>query len=467
MAWLICRAVLRCQRRRAGVVLRSAPLAGGLLVALAAAAPFALARVGGALGGALQPALADVDVARALTLAPVLAGSACGAAVGVASVGRHALGQQLAAGPVGARAALLACVLAPAGVLAACCLPAALGLTLPLGSASPGGAVAGVGIVGAALAAAPWGAVLSEAVVQLGGGATRLIVVVIPTAAVWAGIGVALGAPALGPLALVAASLAGNEHPAEALGAAALTGCAGTAAWLELAARRPERRARVRGFGRCRVAGPLVTALPLSAGVLLARRRDLRFGLLAAVAFGLGGVALAQSTGAPAPAPLQLGVSSALLGAALVPLAVGGALLAGRWTWVCAPRHRLLPCAALCTASAMLLSTTAGGVAVVAGLVSGAPSRALIELGLVAVLVAAAATLAGAIVPWRGITMGDQVASFGAFAAAAGGLSAAAGFAGPRLVAAGLPDAAAAVWVLVSMSVLGVGALVVRLRRDQ
>lgn len=456
--------MLRCQRRRALGTLRAAPLPGALVLAAVVAAPLASWRFGHALGSALQPLLRDPEVAGWLTIAPAVAGATAGAAVCVTAAGRRSLGPQLAALPVGARAALAATVLAPAGVALALGLPAALALAVPLGAASAGGAAAGIGLVAGGVAGAAAGATAAESVLQACAGAHRRgAVSLLCLGAAWTGVGALLGSAVLGPLAPVGAALAGSTDSAAALAGAALAAILGSAAWLELAARRPERVTAARASLRCRVAGPPATALPLAAAVLLARRRDLRLAVLVAVGFGLGGVVLAHRAAVPAPGPLHLGASTTLLGAVLAPLAVGGALGSGRWAWACAPRVRLLPCGALVVAAHAVLLAALTPVLAVSALVSGAPPHALAEVGFVALGLAAAAVLAGALVPWRGATMGDQIASFAAFAACAGLLSAAAGVAGPRLVAVGVPDAAAAACVLVVSAALSMGAVVRRL----
>ena len=63
--------------------------------------------------------------------------------------------------------------------------------------------------------------------------------------------------------------------------------------------------------------------------------------------------------------------------------------------------------------------------------------------GVVAALVvagSAVALTAGAVVPWGGTGLGDQLSSFAAFAAFAVVTSFAIGLTAPRLVALGLPD---------------------------
>ena len=463
-ALLLSRAVLRCLWRRATGALGAAPLAGAALLAVVVAAPFALVRAGSALGATLAPVLEDGAAARLLTLAPMLAGAAGGAAVSLTSAGRRFLGLQLMAGPIGERTALAACVLAPAGVVVALGLPAALALGASFGSAVPGGEAAGVGLVAVALAAAPAGAVVSEAALQGSRGTWRGAGAALLLAIAWIGAGMLLGSPALGLFAPAAGALSGDTEPMVVLACAALTACAGVFLWLELAARRPERPVRSGVLRRRRVRGPAAAVLPVAAVLLIVRRRDLRLCLLAAVAFGLGGVAFASGAGALAPGPLHLGAGSALLGAALVPLAAGGLLLSGRWAWACAPRSRLLPCAVVCAVADAIVLMTLVPVVAAAAVMSGLSLLALAQIGFVALLLAGAAELAGALLPWREAAMGDQFASFGAFAACAGGLSAVTGVAGPRFVAAGLPDPVAAACLLAAATAVGLGALVLRVR---
>ena len=413
----------------------------------------------------LQPVLDDPALARLLALAPGVAGATAGAALCLTASGRHSLGPQLAALPVGARTALVATVVVPASAALVLALPAALAFAVAFGSASPGGATAGLGFVAGALAGATAGAVAAESILQAGAGARlRSVVCLLLVAAAWAAAGSLHEAPLVGPLAPAGSALSGHGHALAALAGVLAAAILGGAAWLELAVRRPERVAVARASRSRRVLGPPAAALPLAATVLLARRRDLRLALLAAVGFGLAGVALAKRAGVPAPGPLHLGAGSTLLGAALAPLVVGGVLASGRWAWACAPRPRLLPCVALAAAAHAVLVAALAPVLVGAALASGAPPHAVAELALVSVGLGAAAVLAGALVPWRGATMGDQVASFATFAACAGAFSVAAGAAGPRLVAAGMPDAAAAACLLAACTGVSLGAVTRRLR---
>ncbi len=465
MAWLLCRAVVRCQRRRILALLGDNPAAWALALALVAAAPWLLSRMGEAVGDDLGPTLGDVATARAVVVAPLLAGLATGAALAVGSAGRVALGTQLAAGPVGERAAAVACVLAPIAVVGTIASPFALAFALPLGSGTPGGALAGVGLLAAGLVAVSAGALIAESALHLRAGAWLSALPVAALAVVWAGVGKALGSPLLGPLGPAGSALAGQRHPIAAIALGLLAAGIATWAWVELLVRRPPRAAAPGRSGRLRPHRRLPVALAVAAVALLCRRADIRLGILAAVFFGLGGVVLGRRAGVPPPAPLQLGASSALLGAALGPLAVGGILLRGRWLWAASPRGRVGAVAALCTTSVAALLGAPGLVGMAAALASGATLRAVLELGFVAGLVAAAAVAAGAVVPWRGVAIGDQVASIGAFGIGLAGLSSLAGIAGPRLVEEGIPALLSAVLVLVAATGGAAGLLVVRLAR--
>ena len=191
------------------------------------------------------------------------------------------------------------------------------------------------------------------------------------------------------------------------------------------------------------VHGRGVVAVAAAVLALVLRRRDLRLAALAALTFGLGGVSVGAASGAPPPAPLLLGATSALLGVALIPLALPGAVVAGRWAWACAPRRLPAPLSALLVSLAVLAASLAPVVLVLSSSPRVRPLP-VATLAVLTVIVAAAALVAGIVVPWRGGGVGDQLASFGAFAACGAGASAGVGLAGPRLVAAGVPVGVAA-----------------------
>lgn len=463
MVWSLSSAVLRCQRRRLARALRAAPLPGALLVLVLAASPLVAVRGGRSLGRLLQPVLADAEAARSLTLAPLLAGVAAGVAVGAASSARRSLGLPLGAAPVGARRALVACALVPAGAAAALGLPAALALAGTLGASAPGGVVSGAGFLLVAPAGAAVGAALSEAVALALAGVWRPLAPLPLLAAGWIGTGGLLGAPALGPVATVPGSLDGSMPAAIGFPVALLSASAATALWVELAAQ-PREQHRSATRARLRVRGGLWVALPLSAAALLGRRRELRLALVLALGLGVVGVLLADGAGVEAPAPLLLGASSATLAATIVPLAAAGTLLGGRSTWWSAPLSRAVPCLVVVLVAAAMLAGVAAAVTATAALRSGATASGLAQVLVGVALLGSAATLAGGVVPWRVAGIGDQVASCAAFAVCVAAFSATAAVAGPRLVSLGLPDEAAAAALLGASSSLAFGAVLARLR---
>src|SRR5262249_837253 len=94
---------------------------------------------------------------------------------------------------------------------------------------------------------------------------------------------------------------------------------------------------------------------------LLTRRGDVRLATAGAIAFGAGGVAMATLSGAPPPAGLMLGATTALLGSVVASLACCGALRDARWLWVGAPRSRFdLACSAWLVALVVTLAPVAG-----------------------------------------------------------------------------------------------------------
>ena len=116
MAWLLCRSVLSCQRRRAGAAAAAAPLPALLVLALLLVAPLIAWRAATALAQDLVPVLADAPSAMLLSLAPAIAGVTVGAALALTAGRRASLGPQVATLPIGSRTAIAALVLAPAGV---------------------------------------------------------------------------------------------------------------------------------------------------------------------------------------------------------------------------------------------------------------------------------------------------------------------------------------------------------------
>jgi hypothetical protein len=443
MAWVLSSAVLRCQARRLCALARSAPLLSSVALVAVVAAPWPLARAGAELGRALGPALDERGLAQGLITGLALAGATAGAALAVSCPGRRGLGPQLAAGPVGSGTALVALALVPAAVALVPVLPSALAFMLPFAAQTPGGPAGGVVLLVAALAGGAAAAVVAEAAVHVSCGRPAALLPAVALVTAWVGVGVALDAPGLGPLALAAAAVAGDRPVGIALAATTLVAAGLVVVWAAMACRRPERRARGRSRTLRLVRGHGPGAVPAAVLALVVRRRDLRLAALAALAFGIGGVVVGAASAAQPPAPLLLGATSTLLGAALAPLALPGALVTGRWAWACAPR-RLLPAVAGSLVGPALLLAALVPVVLGAQIVSAVTATTLARLAVLAVITAAAALLAGVLVPWRGEGIGDQLASFGAFAVCGAVVSGGTGLAGPQLVAAGLPAGVAA-----------------------
>jgi hypothetical protein len=442
----LCDAVAKCHTRRLRTAVAAAPLPAALVTILVALAPFALARVGGAIGSDLADGVAAGGVADALVIGPALAAAVAGAALAVSLPGRSALGHQVAAGPGSNLATVVAGLLVPALIGTVVVLPQVLSLCLALGGRLPGGWIAGAALACATIAAVPAGAIVAEATLAAVRGRRRPSLVVGAGALVWAMVGLAAGTAALGPLAPVGAALRGSGSAWLALAVACSAALVLASGWVVLAARRPDQRARTPKPRRPIVHGGR-SSIPLAVAVLLARRADVRLATVGALGFGAAGIAIAVVAAAPAPTPFLLGTTTALLGSILCSLAVCGVLLGGQWLWIGAPRDPLL---VGMTASFVGLTGSALPVVAVglgATAVSGASWRTLGVVAAFVVLGSAAALQAGALVPWRSDGVGDQLTTFAALAAIAIATSLAIGLVAPRLVALGLPDASVVVFV--------------------
>ncbi len=456
MRLALCRAVARCQARRLQKLVAGAPLPAATVAALVAPAPFALARVGSAIGNDVAGAIDAGQVANALVLGPMLAAAMAGAALAAALPGRAALGQHVAAGPVSDTGAVLAGLLVPSLLAAVAVLPQIAAVCIALGAQLPGGRVAGAGLACATCAAVPAGAIVVEGALAASRGRCRRSLAIVVGGLAWAVLGVVFGAAALGPFAPVGAALAGTGSAGLALAVAFLAAVVLACGWVLLAARRPERRVRGAKAKRRLVRGGQ-SSVPLAVVALLARRNDVRLAAAAALAFGVAGIGIAVATAAPAPTPFLLGTTTALLGSILVSLAACGVLLEGRWLWIGAPRDRSRLALTACLVGVVGSAVPVAAVGAGAAIVSGASAS---TVGIVTVLVivgSAAALQAGALVPWSGAGIGDQLTTFAVLAAVAIAMSLVVGLVAPRLVAFGLPDALVA--ALLCAASLGVAFL--------
>lgn len=450
----LSRAAALCHARRLRKTATEAPLSAATVSVLVVLGPLALHRAGRTVGDALADAVRVDGVAEALVLGPALAAAVAGAAVAVSLPGRSALGQQVAAGPCGGIVVIVAGLLVPALVVAVAVLPSLLAVCLTVAARLPGGWVAGLALVCATIAAVAAGAVVAEGGIAAARGRPRRALAIAGGAFVWAITGAVSGSAPLGPLAPVGAALRGSGSGWFALAGSCGTAVALALAWVVLAATRPEkgirraRRGRSLGRGsRCHVPGAVT--------VLLARRDDVRRASVGALGFGAAGTAVAAAAATPAPAAFLLATTTALLGSVVWPLALGGVLLRGRWLWAGAPADRRLIAASAC---GVALTGSAVPVAVVGVGAASAAGASWSSVGAVAAFVivgSASALLAGALVPWSGEGVGDQLTTFAALAAVVIAVSLAVGLAAPRLVALGLPDIGVA--ALLCTTSLGVG----------
>ena len=271
-----------------------------------------------------------------------------------------------------------------------------------------------------------------------------------------AGIWLATGGWALGPLDAAAAALGGSRSLTASGVTAALVLVALGCTWLLLAVRRPAERPVSRPHVLVPVPRrPLPAVAALSAKRLL-RRRELRRSIGATLLLAAVGAAAAWASGAPPAAYAVLAAGTASLGAALLPLAEPGLARPARWLVGTAPVSR--------DGAAAVGGSTAAMLAVAATLVVTLPFAVAVpaelpKLALLALVTACAGLAAGAAVPWRGERLADQIASFAAFAGALTAISVLGGAAG-RAAALGLPDAIAAAGLALVCVGAGLGAVV-------
>jgi hypothetical protein len=149
----------------------------------------------------------------------------------------------------------------------------------------------------------------------------------------------------------------------------------------------------------------------------------LRRQTLAALALTAAGALILRMSGVPAAATVLLSGSSALLGAAVVPLAGPGLDLRAQWLWRSSPTspariaRRNTAAALFCGACVAALGTA------FALAIDPAPPAAVAPLGVAVLLVLGAAALAGALVPWRAERPVEQFGAYCAFAAVLAGAS--------------------------------------------
>jgi hypothetical protein len=364
----ICKAQLRCTWRRVDAAFVAAPVLVGA-AALGIAALPALAVWGGARAA---PALRTADPST-LALGAGLVAALAGAVLTLLAPGRRALGTQLEPAPVPRVTAFVGLtLLPPAAALALLAVPAAFFVAPAAGRSSPL-------VLARLLGAAAAGAAAAEAALALARRSLR-------------------GVPVVAGLVLL---LFGWRNVAVVPFAVAL--------WVAAAAVRPDERAErasVRVLGRGHAATTLLR---------YARRRELRRQAAAAFALALGGAVALRATGVPNQVTVFFGGATALLGAAVVPLAAPGIDRRAEWLWRSAPVARA-KLAFVHGVIALVLGLVLAAIGV-AGSLAVAPVKPTMALPLAAgaVVVLGAALLAGAIVPWRSDRLAEQLGAYATF----------------------------------------------------
>jgi hypothetical protein len=302
------------------------------------------------------------------------------------------------------------------------------------------------------------GALVAEAGVAARRASVKRPLAILAATVAWTLVGLALDSAPLGPLATVPPALRDELPPSVALAVSCATAAVLACAWVAVAAGRPRPRV-VRARRSRRLVRGRGFARPAAVAALLGRRSDIRISAVGSLAFGAAGVALAVTTAAPPPAAFLLGTTTALLGSILCSLVACGALLDGLWLWRGSPSDRRSITVA---ATLVTLAATAAPVAVVAlgaRAVSDASARSTGVVAALVVVGCALALLAGCLIPWRGSGIGDQLTTFAALAALALVTSLLVGFAAPRLVSLGVPDAVVVVLVCATLTGLAGHAL--------
>jgi hypothetical protein len=434
-------AVARCHARRLLTMASRAPLPAAAVILIVLLAPIAFLRVGRALGAEVSGAIDAAGVADAIVLGPGLAAAVGGATLAAALPERAAFGGQIAAAPFGRIVGLVAVVLPPALAGAVVALPSLTAGGWAVGGELPGGPVSGIALSTAVVAAMFAGAIGAEAAIAASRGRLSRQPALAALAVPWPLVGLLLGAPPLGPLATVPPALRGELPPWVALVGSGATAAGLSWVWVMLAADRPEARAVRSGRTTGRV-GRRCLAIPAALAAILLRRRDVRLAAVSSLVLGATGVVLAAVSAAPEPTGLLLATTTALLGCVLCSLVACGALLDGRWLWSGSPgdRRTIVALATIVTLAATAAPVVLVGLAAAA--VSGATIRSTGIVAALTIVGSAVALLAGCLVPWKGGGVGDQLATFAAFAAVAFAASLLVGLVAPRLVSRGIPDSA-------------------------
>lgn len=445
MPYTLAKAQWQALRRRIGRTAAGNPvIAVGVFVSVLAS-PLLAVLAGRASGRALGASVSSLDVAQSLAVTVAFATVLAGCILAVLAPGEDALGEQLAAAPLSRRERFWGMTAIPALCAIGALLPLATLFALPFAAAGPGGVSAGIATLALSGSGFTMGAVLVQATVATHRGAVSGLTALAGVGLVWTLCGLlSTGPVVLGVFGALPAVLAGQQPAiAATLVGLGLTAAFG-AAWVALCLRTPL-EATLR---RERTRRPLLPTHYVGAVVALgllrvARRRELRQQAVLVVAATTGGALLLHSI-----VPASLGfifvfcASTAIIGAAISPLAVAGLDARGRWLWDTAPtgrRQRAVysHAAALFAGWAVLLVACAP-VAALAGIGSGA----LTDLAVLSAVVFSGALVAGALLPWREAAGGEQMVSYAIFMIIAGAGWMALGWVGRQAIGQGLPEPA-------------------------
>jgi hypothetical protein len=364
----ICSAQVRVAARRAAGAFATAPL-----VVSGAAVAAALLPAGAWWAGLhAAPALRDGDP-TVIALGAGLAAALAGGFVTLLAPGARVLGSQLDAAPIPqVRAFVGLRLFAPLAALVLLALPVVVFVVAAARGATPL-------VLVRLLGAAALGAAGTEAALAL----ARRSFVGLPTAAAVALLLLARDSVLLAPGAVAVWTAALALRPAERVA-----------------------RAQVNLLARSRAA---------TAAMRYARRRDLR--RQAAVGMGLavtGAVAL-RALDVPHDVAVLFGGVTAVLGAAVFPLAAPGLDRRANWLWRSVPvRPATLALVHGAVALALAFVLAAAGVTLT---FAAAPTRpaVVLPLGAATSVLLGSALLGGSLVPWRAERLGDQLGSYAAF----------------------------------------------------
>jgi hypothetical protein len=384
--------------------LRANPLLAALVFAAVVGFPLLALAAGREATPLFDAAASDPALARAFALAGVLAATTIGFAIGALLPTRALLGPQLAPAPV-ARGTLFAGLTLLPALFAVTPVAAVLAAF----AAAAAGAWGGTAVVAGAGAAAALGAAASEAFACALRRSRVGAAVMLALGATWAVAGALGGSMALGPAAVVAGALAEPRPSSVAVLACVATTAVGL--WAIASAARPPDRP-VRGVVRLPVHIPrrASAAVAVAAVARLARnsqmRRHVATGLLLAV---VGSLVLRVLVAGASP---FFGASVALVTAAAVPLVASGLRRDAAWLL------RVTPVTPSRIAAADAAAAVAASYGVLAVVLAAASPFGVLGLGTLlmleatAALVLGSAAASGAMLPWRGDRVLDQLASY-------------------------------------------------------